>query len=220
MAVPTRARAVLAPPRVVRSPTTGARHPERPARIVALEARDGAPRPGSAATPRDAPDAPRERCSSRPPGRVRRRSSSSSAPRRRRADRLRHGVDAPRPGRRRATARAARVASSTPCSAAAGRRRLRRRMRPPGHHAEPRSGDGLLPLRQRRGRRAAGARRVHGLQRVLILDWDVHHGNGTNDDLPRRPTSVLFVSIHEWPLYPGTGPASRRRAPGAARATR
>ena len=41
---------------------------------------------------------------------------------------------------------------------------------------------------------------------MLILDWDVHHGNGTNDIFHADP-DVLFVSIHEWPLYPGTGPA-------------
>ncbi len=42
---------------------------------------------------------------------------------------------------------------------------------------------------------------------MLILDWDVHHGNGTNDIFHRDP-DVLYVSIHESPLYPGTGPAS------------
>ena len=48
---------------------------------------------------------------------------------------------------------------------------------------------------------------AHGVERVLILDWDVHHGNGTNEIFHADP-SVLFVSIHESPLYPGTGPAS------------
>jgi acetoin utilization deacetylase AcuC-like enzyme len=47
----------------------------------------------------------------------------------------------------------------------------------------------------------------HGLERVMILDWDVHHGNGTND-IFRADPRVLFVSIHQSPLYPGTGPAS------------
>jgi acetoin utilization deacetylase AcuC-like enzyme len=46
-----------------------------------------------------------------------------------------------------------------------------------------------------------------GLGRVMILDWDVHHGNGTND-IFNASNRVLFVSIHESPLYPGTGPAS------------
>ena len=56
---------------------------------------------------------------------------------------------------------------------------------------------------------AVAARRAldrWGAERVLILDWDVHHGNGTNDIFHRDP-DVLFVSIHESPLYPGTGPA-------------
>ena len=60
------------------------------------------------------------------------------------------------------------------------------------------------------GNAAVAARRAqsaHGVERVLILDWDVHHGNGTNDIFHADP-SVLFVSIHESPLYPGTGPAS------------
>ena len=60
------------------------------------------------------------------------------------------------------------------------------------------------------GNAAVAARRAldaHGVERVLILDWDVHHGNGTEAIFAEDP-SVLFVSIHEWPLYPGTGPAS------------
>jgi acetoin utilization deacetylase AcuC-like enzyme len=48
---------------------------------------------------------------------------------------------------------------------------------------------------------------AHGIERVLILDWDVHHGNGTNDIFHADP-DVLFISIHESPLYPGTGPAA------------
>ena len=49
---------------------------------------------------------------------------------------------------------------------------------------------------------------------MLILDWDVHHGNGTNDIFRGLP-EVLFVSIHQSPLYPGTGPASGRDRTGA-----
>jgi acetoin utilization deacetylase AcuC-like enzyme len=64
--------------------------------------------------------------------------------------------------------------------------------------------DGLLPVQQHR-RRARHARVERGgLERVLILDWDVHHGNGTND-IFRSSREVLFVSIHQAPLYPGTG---------------
>jgi acetoin utilization deacetylase AcuC-like enzyme len=52
---------------------------------------------------------------------------------------------------------------------------------------------------------ARHAASAHGVERVLILDWDVHHGNGTNE-IFRSDPGVLFVSIHESPLYPGTGP--------------
>ena len=47
---------------------------------------------------------------------------------------------------------------------------------------------------------------VRGCERVMIVDWDVHHGNGTNDMFHADP-QVLFLSIHQSPLYPGTGPA-------------
>jgi acetoin utilization deacetylase AcuC-like enzyme len=52
---------------------------------------------------------------------------------------------------------------------------------------------------------------AHALERVLIFDWDVHHGNGTNDLFHSTP-EVLYISIHESPLYPGSGPASDRGA--------
>jgi acetoin utilization deacetylase AcuC-like enzyme len=48
---------------------------------------------------------------------------------------------------------------------------------------------------------------AHGAERVLIVDWDVHHGNGTNDTF-HATDEVLFCSVHQSPLYPGTGPAS------------
>jgi acetoin utilization deacetylase AcuC-like enzyme len=79
-------------------------------------------------------------------------------------------------------------------------------LRPPGHHAEPARAMGFC-LFDNVAVAARRARDEHGIERVLILDWDVHHGNGTaaifagSDD-------VLFVSIHQWPLYPGTGAAS------------
>jgi acetoin utilization deacetylase AcuC-like enzyme len=78
--------------------------------------------------------------------------------------------------------------------------------RPPGHHALPSRAMGFCLFNNA----AVAARRAldrRGAERVLILDWDVHHGNGTNDIFHRDP-DVLYVSIHESPLYPGTGPAS------------
>jgi acetoin utilization deacetylase AcuC-like enzyme len=79
-------------------------------------------------------------------------------------------------------------------------------LRPPGHHAEPARAMGFCFF----GNAAVAARQataVHGLSRVMIVDWDVHHGNGTND-IFHGDDDMLFVSIHEFPLYPGTGPAS------------
>jgi acetoin utilization deacetylase AcuC-like enzyme len=79
-------------------------------------------------------------------------------------------------------------------------------LRPPGHHAEAARAMGFCFF----GNAAVAARRAtsaHGLSRVMIVDWDVHHGNGTND-IFHADSDVLFVSIHESPLYPGTGPAS------------
>jgi acetoin utilization deacetylase AcuC-like enzyme len=79
-------------------------------------------------------------------------------------------------------------------------------LRPPGHHAEPARAMGFC-LFDNVAVAAQHALDAHGLQRVLVLDWDVHHGNGTNAAFHASP-SVLFVSLHEWPLYPGTGPAN------------
>jgi acetoin utilization deacetylase AcuC-like enzyme len=75
--------------------------------------------------------------------------------------------------------------------------------RPPGHHAERARAMGFC-LFGNIAVAAQHARDAHGLERVLILDWDVHHGNGTNA-IFHASDAVLFVSIHQWPLYPGTG---------------
>ena len=79
-------------------------------------------------------------------------------------------------------------------------------MRPPGHHAETERAMGFCFFNNV-AVAARHAQRAHGVERVLILDWDVHHGNGTEEIFYADP-SVLFVSIHQSPLYPGTGPAS------------
>ncbi len=78
--------------------------------------------------------------------------------------------------------------------------------RPPGHHAEATQAMGFC-LFNSVAVAARHARAARGAARVLIVDWDVHHGNGTNDLFHADP-DVLFVSVHESPLYPGTGPAS------------
>ncbi|HEY2318159.1 MAG TPA: histone deacetylase [Solirubrobacteraceae bacterium] len=78
--------------------------------------------------------------------------------------------------------------------------------RPPGHHAETGRAMGFC-LFNNVAVAARHAIDAHGLERVMIVDWDVHHGNGTNDIFHGEPR-VLFCSIHQSPLYPGTGPAS------------
>jgi acetoin utilization deacetylase AcuC-like enzyme len=77
--------------------------------------------------------------------------------------------------------------------------------RPPGHHAETARAMGFC-LFNSIAVAARHALDAHALERVLIVDWDVHHGNGTND-IFHGDRRVLFVSVHQSPLYPGTGPA-------------
>ncbi len=75
--------------------------------------------------------------------------------------------------------------------------------RPPGHHAEKNQAMGFC-LFNNAAIAARYAQKVHGAERVAIIDWDVHHGNGTQDIFWSDP-SVLYCSIHQMPLYPGTG---------------
>lgn len=76
-------------------------------------------------------------------------------------------------------------------------------MRPPGHHAERRRAMGFC-LFDNVAVGALHARHVHGVRRIAIFDFDVHHGNGTQDIFWDDP-DTLYCSTHQWPLYPGTG---------------
>ncbi len=79
-------------------------------------------------------------------------------------------------------------------------------VRPPGHHARPAQGMGFC-LFNNIAIAARYAQRHYGVERVAIADWDVHHGNGTQDIFYTDP-SVFFFSTHQHPWYPGTGAAN------------
>ncbi len=88
--------------------------------------------------------------------------------------------------------------------------------RPPGHHALADRAMGFCLLNHV-AIAARYAQEKHGVSRILIVDWDVHHGNATQEVFWRDP-SVLFFSTHQYPFYPGTGAASESGA-GAGRGT-
>lgn len=88
-------------------------------------------------------------------------------------------------------------------------------VRPPGHHAVRDRSMGFCIF----GSVALGAvyaRARHGADRVLVVDWDVHHGNGTQALVQNDP-GIRFLSMHQWPFYPGTGAAADRGPLGTVR---
>lgn len=80
--------------------------------------------------------------------------------------------------------------------------------RPPGHHAEFERAMGFC-LVNHVAVAARALQELHGLGRIAIVDWDVHHGNGTQHLFERDP-SIYYASLHEWPLYPGSGARGER----------
>ena len=77
-------------------------------------------------------------------------------------------------------------------------------MRPPGHHAEPSVSMGFC-LFNNIFIGARHAQEKHGIQKIAIVDFDVHHGNGTDTMARRHDGSILFISTHQYPLWPMTG---------------
>ncbi|MFW6067097.1 MAG: histone deacetylase [Myxococcota bacterium] len=86
-------------------------------------------------------------------------------------------------------------------------------LRPPGHHARPAGAMGFCLMNNIAI--AAATALEEGAERVAIVDWDVHHGNGTQERFYGDPR-VLLISLHQWPFYPGTGAAREVGAGDAA----
>jgi acetoin utilization deacetylase AcuC-like enzyme len=178
---------------------TGHGHPERAERMRALEA-ELAARDWLGWEPVEAPAATEEQLLRVHPREYVERVRSFSA----RGDAF--DMDTPTsPGSYEAALRAAGGACALVESLMSGGERTGfSALRPPGHHAEPATAMGFC-LFANVAIAARHALDALGAERVLVVDWDVHHGNGTNA-IFHSSRDVLFVSIHQWPFWPGTGP--------------
>ena len=185
---------------------TGYAHPERPERVAAIRARlesSGLAGRCSRLAPVSADDAMLRRVHD--PNHVRRVEAACAA-----GERLIDSMDTA------ISAESARVARLAAGSLVAASRKVARGeldaafavVRPPGHHAERDLAMGFC-LFNNVAVAAADLRAECGVERVAIVDWDVHHGNGTQHLFEADP-SVFFYSSHQMPLYPGTGYATDR----------
>jgi acetoin utilization deacetylase AcuC-like enzyme len=188
---------------------TGVGHPEQAARFDA--ALKGLPRPVDAAPPRAATDDELALCHTREYIAIAKRDIGSG-----RKD-LSTGDTAISPGSLDASLHAAGTMLTAVDRVVSGEaKNAFCVVRPPGHHARPEQGMGFCVFNSI-AVAARYAQRRHGIGRVLIVDWDVHHGNGTQD-IFYSDKSVFFFSTHQSPWYPGTG-ARNETGEGAAEGT-
>lgn len=183
----------------------GPHHPERPARLIAIL--DALDKPEFAAlVRREAPRAADAQLALIHPVLHVQRVMGAVPP----AGRARIDADtALSPGSGEAALRAAGAVCAAVDAVIAGEgRNAFCAVRPPGHHAEPSRAMGFC-LFNNVAIGALYARARHGLRRVAVIDFDVHHGNGTQTVF-ERDADLFYASTHQWPLYPGTGAVTER----------